>query len=186
MMEGDVVCGIFLATYGEFATSTFDTWRRSNLRDWTSEGMGPEPFTYEVDLDPRSWGAAPALGGSDCDVNPKGSRITGIRVLPPSGDVHAYKTKRAGEIRECATSDNVTKTSRATTTETQGVTNLREPHIRGRGKTSRAANDKHIAKKRPPRKTLAFSPDAERSRPPTMRNLPSQHQRRHRLQNTHR
>ena len=56
-------------------------------------------FTHEVDLDPWSWSVAPSIGGCAFDVSPQnGDRVTGIRALPPSIDVHEYKEQRGGTI----------------------------------------------------------------------------------------
>ena len=97
-MEGDIVCGILAATYGQYQTATFSTWRKESLNTWRKEGNGPGAFTSEIDLDPWSWTVAPTLGGAAFDVSKnsdKGPRITGIRVVPPSFDVHSYNQMRS-------------------------------------------------------------------------------------------
>ena len=100
-MEGDVVCGILTATYGEFLTATFGTWGKENLHTWRKEGAGPPAYTYEIDLDPWSWTVAPTLGGAAFAIHKKteGPRITGIRAVPPSFDVHAYNQMRSDDTK---------------------------------------------------------------------------------------
>ena len=111
-MEGDIICGILAATYGNFLTATFSTWRKSDLRTWRKEGNGPSAFTSEIDLDPWSWTVAPTLGGAAFEINKKGNaRITGIRVVPPSFDVHAYNTMRSEHINENSEGRDVKKIS---------------------------------------------------------------------------
>ena len=111
-MEGDIVCGILAATYGNFLTVTFSTWRKSDLRTWRKEGNGPSAYTSEIDLDPWSWTVAPTLGGAAFEINKKGNaRITGIRVVPPSFDVHAYNTMRSEYIKENSEGRDVKKIS---------------------------------------------------------------------------
>ena len=65
--------------------------------------MAPSPYTYEVDIGHRPWAVAPAMEGRAFDVTPDSARITGVRALPPSFDVHAYKERRS-EKREAETS----------------------------------------------------------------------------------
>ena len=100
-MEGDIACGILTATYGDYITATFGTWRKETLRTWRQEGAGPPAYTYEIDLDPWSWTVAPTLGGAAFAIHKKtdGPRITGIRVVPPSFDVHAYNQMRSNESK---------------------------------------------------------------------------------------
>ena len=108
-----MICGVLTATYGSFLTATFATWRRDSLRVWREEGLGPVPYTSEIDLDPWSWSVAPTLGGSGFDIAKKAPRITGVRVVPPSFDVHAYNLMRsqAREEGDETTSDNPRKIS---------------------------------------------------------------------------
>ena len=98
-MEGDAVCGILSATYGNHVTETFDTWRDTALAQWNSEGMGPRALTHEVDSGPRSWPVALSIGGCVFDVNPQnGDRVAGIRAPPHSIDVYAYKEQRGETV----------------------------------------------------------------------------------------
>ena len=101
MMEWSVVCGILTATYGDHLAATYDTWRKETLAARRQEGAGPTVYTSEVGPDQWSRGAAPTLGECALDIR-KGNgapRITGIRVAPRSFDVHAYNSKRCGNIQ---------------------------------------------------------------------------------------
>ena len=62
IMEGTILEGILVATFGEHLTATFGSFEKSSIAAWRQEGAGPPFVAEERDLDPWTWSPIPLLG----------------------------------------------------------------------------------------------------------------------------
>ena len=112
LMEGSVVEGILVATFGDHLTATFGSFVKSSIAEWRQEGAGPPFVAEDRDLDPWSWSPLPVLGGSGFATRKENPRITGARLKPPYLEVHEYhqrKEEMKKEKRDTDPSSNDTK-----------------------------------------------------------------------------
>ena len=90
ILEGTIAEGILTATYGSHLTATFGSLIKSSISEWRLNGAGPPFCAEDNDLDPWSWSPLPILGGSGFAVKKENLRITGVRIAPPTTEVHQY------------------------------------------------------------------------------------------------
>ena len=64
IMEGTILEGILVATFGEKLTATFGTFAKSSVQEWRQEGAGPPYVAEDRDLDPWTWSPIPVLGNT--------------------------------------------------------------------------------------------------------------------------
>ena len=64
IMEGTILEGILVATFGEKLTATFGTFTKSSVQEWRQEGAGPPYVAEDRDLDPWTWSPIPVLGNT--------------------------------------------------------------------------------------------------------------------------
>ena len=90
LLLGDLVTGIFAATYGGFMTAALDCWRPTDRDEW--ESLSPLPFPdhiHDIDFNEMTVKGLPSLGGAGF-YYPGIQRITGARLAAPPQDPHDY------------------------------------------------------------------------------------------------
>ena len=107
LLLGDLVTGVFAATYGGFMTAALDCWRPTTRDEW--ESLSPLPFpdhVFDIDFNEMTVKGLPSLGGAGF-YYPGIPRVTGVRMAVPPSDPHVYyQTKR--EEKEAALKGKVT------------------------------------------------------------------------------
>ena len=91
---GDLVTGLFAASYGGHMTAGLDTWKPTNSVEWDALAPYdlPNPL-LEIDLNWWAIEGLPDLGGSAFHYAGE-PEITGFRIAPPPLDPHKFHQER--------------------------------------------------------------------------------------------
>ena len=101
LLLGDMVTGIFAATYGGFMTAALESWRPTTRDEW--ESISPLNFPdhiHDFDFSEITVSGIPSLGGSGF-YYPGEARLAGVRLAAPPKDPHTYHREMRA-IREAA------------------------------------------------------------------------------------
>ena len=97
LLLGDLVTGVFAATYGGFLTAALDCWRPTTRDEW--ESLSPLPFpdhVHDLDFNEMTVKGLPSLGGAGF-YYPGIPRVTGVRMAVPPSDPHVYYQNKREE-----------------------------------------------------------------------------------------
>ena len=89
LLCGDLILGLFAASYGGYMTAVLDTWRPIRESDFRTLPRAALIPGEDIDFNPWTVDPLPRLGGS-AFYYPGDADLTGARVKPATNDPHVF------------------------------------------------------------------------------------------------
>ena len=83
IMEGPILDGVLVATFGDHLTATFGSFGKSPMAAWRQEGAGPPYVADDRNLDPLSWSYLVTLSFLTTTLLSFSHTRFGLECLPP-------------------------------------------------------------------------------------------------------